>query len=237
MIKINNITKIIEESFFSKTLFSDISYVFNKSSTYVITGASGIGKSTLISIIAGFDLPTSGFVCWNNENIHMLSSEKKSYFRSSIIGCVFQKAYLIGEISVLENIMLPSLIAGKTTHEAETNAKIILHTLHLETKQYQAPGLLSGGELQRVALARAVANYPQFLFADEPTAFLDAETGSFITKWIFDYVATNKTGLIMNSHDQSLYHYAENLLVLQNQTLELLDIKKREGFINDFEAI
>gem|GEM_PF-4608051 len=219
MITLTNLSKAILSPN-KQTLFSDVSYTFKSKNTYVIIGSSGVGKSTLLSIIAGFDTPTSGIITYHDKTIHRMSPHEQSYFRSSIIGFLFQKSYLIAEISVLENVMLPLLIGRKTNHDAELRAKTLLKSLNIETKQHCAPGLLSGGEQQRVALARAVANNPRFLLADEPTAFLDAETTTFITQWIFQYVQDNKIGLIMNSHDQSIYPYADTLLMLRNQTLE-----------------
>ena len=219
MITLTNLSKVIQ-SHNKQTLFIDVSCTFKSKNKYVIIGSSGVGKSTLLSIIAGFDTPTSGVITYQNKIVHTMSPQEQSYFRSCTIGFLFQKAYLIAEISVLENVMLPILISGKTNHDAELRAKTLLKSLNIETKQLCAPGLLSGGEQQRVALARAVANNPRFLLADEPTAFLDSETGAFITQWIFQYIQDNKTGLIMNSHDQSIYPYADTLLILRNQTLE-----------------
>jgi len=211
MITVTNLSKTIHNSSISQKLFCDISWSFEQNNSYIITGASGIGKSTFLSIIAGFDTPTKGIVVFDKKNIHTMTTKEQSTFRTNTIGFLFQKSYLMTEISVLENVMLPILLSGKTEHEAE--------------KQDASPSQLSGGQQQRVSLARAVVNDPLFLYADEPTAFLDQETGIFIIEWIFEYISRNKSGLIMNSHDQSTYRYTNNILVLKNQKLESLEMQ------------
>lgn len=200
-------------------LFSDISITFLPDASYAITGTSGIGKSTLLSLIASFDVPSSGTIYWQDKNINTFSEKQLVKLRSHHIGFLFQKPYLFNEISVLENSMLPALIAGKNKKEATVHTEHLLDTLGILEKKDMQPNLLSGGEQQRVALARALSNKPSYLLADEPTAFLDEKTSDIIINFIDDYAEKNNMGLILVSHDPKIVEFCDHHLHLENQML------------------
>jgi len=217
------ILKNVSKSFYNGKkeipLFSDISVSFSPNKSYAITGTSGIGKSTLLSIIASFDAPSGGIIYWENKDMNAFSEKHLENLRSRHIGFLFQKPYLFNEISVLENSMLPALIAGKNKKEAVEHAENLLNALGILEKKEMQPNLLSGGEQQRVALARALSNKPSFLLADEPTAFLDEKTADIIINFIDDYAKKNNMGLILVSHDPKIVEFCEHHLHLENQML------------------
>jgi lipoprotein-releasing system ATP-binding protein len=142
-----------------------------------ITGASGVGKSTLLHVLGSLDRPESGTVRIGGEDVFGLPEGRRPQFRNRTIGFVFQFHHLLPEFSALENVMMPLLIARTPTADARRRAETLLGELGLAERAAHRPGALSGGEQQRVAVARALVQSPPVLLADEPTGNLDQETG------------------------------------------------------------
>ncbi len=177
----------------------DIQFIAEK--TYAITGVSGTGKSTLMHIIAGLDDPDEGTIQFDGKIVHQLSAKEREQFLNQSIGLVFQNPYLIRELSVIENVMMPGLIAGTLRASCESKAKNILDKVGIGQKANSKPASLSGGQQQRVAIARALFNKPQFLLADEPTGNLDIETGKTIVDLLLSFQQEWGMGIIISSHD------------------------------------
>ena len=142
-----------------------------------ITGASGVGKSTLLHVLGTLDRPDRGTVSVDGEDVFQLSEARLRAFRNRTLGYVFQFHHLLPEFSALENVMMPLLIGRVGEREARARAQSLLEELGLSHRAEHRPGALSGGEQQRVAVARALAASPRALLADEPTGNLDEETG------------------------------------------------------------
>ena len=182
-------------------VLNNIDSIFMQEKSYAITGISGSGKSTFIHIIAGLDTPTTGTVLFNNLSLQKFSTCQREQFLNKSIGLVFQSPHLLRELSVVENIMLPGLIAGRSKNECEKRAIELLRKVELLQKKDSKVGELSGGQQQRVAIARALFNEPAFLIADEPTGNLDLATGKTIIDLLLSCYHEWGMGIIVSSHD------------------------------------
>jgi lipoprotein-releasing system ATP-binding protein len=201
------------------SVLHNIDVTFVQGHTYAITGLSGAGKSTFIHIIAGLDTPTTGSVLFNNTAIQKLPADERAHFLNKSIGLVFQSPHLMGELSVIENVMLPGLIAGHKKSDCAHKALELLHKVGLAQKADSKPGELSGGQQQRVAIARALINDPLFLLADEPTGNLDHTTGIAIIDLLVVCQRTWGMGIIVSSHDAYVAQAMEHVYELADGTL------------------
>lgn len=178
-----------------------INLQIQKKEAICLLGASGAGKSTLLQILGTLDRPTSGDVFFRGESIFRMSDEDLAEFRNQKMGFVFQFHHLIQEFSALENIMLPSLIAGEKRSDVTEKAMNWLQFMGLSDRAEHYPNQLSGGELQRVAIARALIKDPEILFADEPTGNLDSENSLKIQQLFFELRQKLGLTLIVVTHD------------------------------------
>lgn len=182
-------------------VLNNIDSLFMQEKSYAITGISGSGKSTFIHILAGLDTPTTGTVLFNNHSLRTLSPALLEQFLNKSIGLVFQSPHLLRELSVIENIILPGLISGRTRTDCEKKGVDLLKKVELSQKKNSKIGELSGGQQQRVAIARALFNEPAFLIADEPTGNLDLATGKTIVDLLISCYHEWGMGIIVSSHD------------------------------------
>jgi putative ABC transport system ATP-binding protein len=182
-----------------------------------IVGRSGSGKTTLLSLLAGLDLPTSGEVWLSGQSLGALDEDGRARLRAELVGFVFQSFQLLGGFTALENVMLPSELAGRA--DARERAEAMLRQVDLGHRLQHYPSQLSGGEQQRVALARAFAAQPRILFADEPTGNLDAHTGARIVDLLFTLNREHGTTLVFVTHDEQLAARCARTLRLQEGRL------------------
>ena len=203
----------------SLLVLNDISFDFDIHCSYAIVGVSGTGKSTLLHILAGLEPPCAGQVLWNNVNIFSLSSSAKHDFLNQTIGLVFQGAYLIDELTVLENVMLKGIIQKKDKSFCRKRAYELLEKVLLGDKANEYPPSLSGGERQRVSVIRALFNKPSFLIADEPTGDLDSRTGMRLIQFILECHKEWGMGLILTTHDTNMASAMDKILELKNGKL------------------
>jgi lipoprotein-releasing system ATP-binding protein len=169
-----------------------------------IVGASGVGKSTLLHVLGTLDLPTSGSILFNGEEITRMGPNRLADFRNREIGFVFQFHHLLPEFTALENVMMPALIQRIPRAEAMRRAGDILGRVGLSHRLTHRPSELSGGEQQRVALARAMVMAPSLLLADEPTGNLDKRTGEEIHKLFLDLNRERGSTLLVVTHNPEL---------------------------------
>jgi lipoprotein-releasing system ATP-binding protein len=184
-----------------------------------IIGASGSGKSTLLHLLGGLDRPSGGEVVIGGSPLQELSDDALSRLRNERIGFVFQFHHLLREFTALENVMMPQLIAGRSTAAARRRARELLEDLGLGARLRHKPSELSGGEQQRVAVARALANEPVILLADEPSGNLDPSTSESLHELLFEISSRYGSAMVIVTHDMQLAGRADRVLELRQGRL------------------
>jgi lipoprotein-releasing system ATP-binding protein len=188
-----------------------------------LVGHSGTGKSTLLHIAGLLESPSSGEVIIGGEVANTRTDQTRTLLRRQAIGFVYQFHHLLPEFTALENIMLPQMIAGVPTKEAETAALKLLSTLKLESRSSHVPAKLSGGEQQRVAFLRALSNKPKILLADEPTGNLDEQTADHVFNELMAVVRGSKMAALIATHNMDLARRMDRMVTLRGGVLEVLE--------------
>lgn len=195
-------------------VLNNIDLTINSGELISITGASGVGKSTLLHILGTLDTPSAGEVKLNNVDIFQNSSTEIAKFRNQNIGFVFQFHHLLPEFSAIENVKIPLLIRREKESTAKKKAEEWLNIVGLSHRLSHKPGELSGGEQQRVALARALVADPQLLLADEPTGNLDEVTGQSIVDILVKINQEKKITIVLVTHNLNLAQKTNKQLIL-----------------------
>jgi lipoprotein-releasing system ATP-binding protein len=176
----------------------------NRGEIAAVTGASGVGKSTLLHLLGGLDRPNSGEVRVNNELLTGKSEKDLAEFRTKNIGFVFQSHYLLEDFTALENVMIPMILGGLDISSAKKRAEQLLESVGLSDRTSHRPRELSGGEQQRVAVARALANNPTLVLADEPSGNLDTATGRKLHELLFGLSRDKSISFVIATHNSEL---------------------------------
>ena len=180
----------------------------------VIMGPSGVGKSTLLHVMGGLDLPTSGEVWIEGRNLNSLQNDHLARFRNKHIGFVFQFHHLLPEFTAYENVLIPTFMYQPLTKEKEDYAKYILKEVGLEHRLHHRPNQLSGGEQQRVAVARALVNQPALLLADEPTGNLDSKNSELLYELLLNLNRKMGQTLVIVTHSTDMNDQADRVIHL-----------------------
>jgi putative ABC transport system ATP-binding protein len=180
-----------------------------------VMGPSGCGKSTLLNLVAGLDVPDEGTITVAGEEVTGRTEDELARMRRKHMGIVFQFFNLLEGMTVLENVVLPSVIAGRRRRMAETRARDLLDLLGIGDKASSVPGVLSGGQRQRLAIARALANEPTLLLADEPTGALDSAGGAEIIELLRRLHAGGQT-IVLVTHDQAVAEAAGRIVLMRD---------------------
>jgi lipoprotein-releasing system ATP-binding protein len=209
----------------SKTFFIDgnaikvlenINLSLGKGDLVAISGQSGAGKSTLLHIIASLDLASSGNILYDGRAIEEHTNFALSNIRLNNFGFVYQFHHLLEDLTVLENILIPMQILGKTS---VNDAMDIINQVGLSSRINHLPWKLSGGEKQRVAIARALINNPDFIFLDEPTGNLDNENALIIQNLLLEISKTNNIALVAATHDNNFIKSFDKIYYLKDFNL------------------
>lgn len=194
--------------------FGPLSLSIQKGDFVAVVGKSGSGKSTFLHLAGGLVCPDEGKIIFEGKNISALKESDLGRFRNTSLGFVFQDFFLLEELSVLDNVMIPLLIAEIPRKEAKRKAQQTLVEVGLLEKENHLPKELSGGQRQRVAIARAIIHNPPLLLADEPTGNLDTETGKQIIDLLQKLHQEKNMTLVLVTHDEILAKRAPKQIVI-----------------------
>ena len=212
IIAVEHVFKSVTDSTGTLDILRDIDFRLAARETAAIVGASGSGKSTLLSIIAGLDTPTRGTVRLDGQDLFAIDEDARAALRAQKVGFVFQSFQLMGNLTALENVMLPLELAER--RDARKAATEMLARVGLGQRLSHYPKVLSGGEQQRVALARAFVVQLAVLLADEPTGSLDFATGETIMKLMFELNRELGTTLVLVTHDRAIAAQCERRITI-----------------------
>ena len=213
LIVVEQVFKSVTDSTGTLDILRDINLQFAARETAAIVGASGSGKSSLLAILAGLDTPSRGTVKLQGQDIFAINEDERAAVRAQKIGFVFQSFQLLGNLTALENVMLPLELAG--ARDARSRATEMLERVGLGQRLTRYPKVLSGGEQQRVALARAFVVEPAVLLADEPTGSLDFATGQSVMELMFALNRERGTTLILVTHDRAIAAQCERRITIE----------------------
>jgi putative ABC transport system ATP-binding protein len=213
IISVSHVHKSVTDSTGTLDILRDIDFTLAPRETAAIVGASGSGKSTLLSIIAGLDTPTRGTVLLAGHDLFALDEDARAALRARQVGFVFQSFQLLGNLTALENVMLPLELAGRK--DSRKAAGEMMARVGLSARLGHYPKVLSGGEQQRVALARAFVVQPAVLLADEPTGSLDFATGETVMRLMFELNREQGTTLVLVTHDTAIADRCERRITIE----------------------
>ncbi|MBD5171792.1 MAG: ABC transporter ATP-binding protein [Bacteroidales bacterium] len=224
----------INKSYGNLHVLKDITLTLPEHEIISITGASGAGKTTLLQIAGSLDLPDSGRIVYDGEQLSDMSDKRLSAFRNRHIGFIFQFHQLIGEFTAEENVALPAMIGGSRRGKALARAKELLDLLGMGARLRHRPSELSGGERQRVAIARALVNDPKVVFADEPTGSLDTRNRDEIREVIMRLNRELGHTFVIVTHDPEMAEMGHRIIRMADGRIvedNLKNVKEEESLV------
>lgn len=216
MLYIKNLSKVFKGPKGIVQALESVSLSVKASEFVAVQGPSGSGKTTLLLSVGGLLVPSDGEVTIDNQNPYLMSPDNRAHFRASTIGFAFQQFYLVPYLSVLDNVLVPSLAFPQSI--AIDRAKELINRFNLTDRIGHVPGELSTGERQRTAMARALLNNPKLLLADEPVGNLDNENANIVLR-VLEEFASSSGAVLMVTHDNRTTKYAHKTLQLKNGKL------------------
>ncbi len=205
----------------SLDVVKNVSLTVEEGEIVAVLGPSGAGKTTLLHILSGLDEPTKGDVKLLGHRLADLRGSRRARFINASVGFVFQFYHLLGDLTAIENILLPTRISGNgDARAARRKADELIEEIGLASRAHHYPSELSGGEQQRVAIARAVMNDPQILFCDEPTGNLDSATGETVSRILAKLAAKAHKTILIVTHDDKIARMAGRLVRLKDGALD-----------------
>lgn len=203
MLEANHLSKSYATPGGELAVLRDVSLTLQRGDAACVMGPSGSGKSTLLYIIGGLEPPTSGTVRLNGTDPYLLGADALAAFRNRDIGFVLQDHCLLPQCTVLENVLVPTLV-GESDHAAPDRARALLDQVGLGDRLHHRPAELSGGEKQRAAIARALIRAPRLILCDEPTGNLDAETATTVADLLIALHAKQQAIMVLVTHSEAL---------------------------------
>ncbi len=219
LIRLENVTKDYHFGDLTVKVLKGISLKIAEGESVAIMGRSGSGKSTLMNILGLLDTPTSGTYFLGKTNISRFKEDELSFLRNKKIGFVFQSFNLLPRATILENVVLPGIYAGKSPKDRENTATSILEKIGLSEHINKRPNQLSGGQQQRVAIARALMNNPDLILADEPTGNLDTKSGQDVIEVLKNLNKQGRT-IVTITHEKDIARQADRIIKLTDGKIE-----------------
>ncbi|MXS86462.1 ABC transporter ATP-binding protein [Nitrosomonas sp. HPC101] len=213
----------INKSYSDRKVLSGLSYSLSAGEYVAIMGDSGVGKSTLLNLIAGLDSPDSGEIRIEGKYLPV-EDEAATSLRRKYLGFIFQAFHVLPHLTLLQNVSLPLLL----NHLPLDRASIMLASVGLQGRERDFPHQLSGGELQRVAIARALVHRPRLILADEPTGNLDQDTSREILQLIRSEIKANQASAIIVTHSRPAAETADKILLLNRHGLAPVSLENRQ---------
>ncbi len=222
MIKLTNVEKSYELGGETFEILKGINLTITEGEYTSILGASGSGKSTLMHIIGLLDQPTSGQVFLDDMDVSKLTDDQMSKMRNEYVGFVFQQFNLINKLTVLENVLLPTIYGNhKKVRDYEEKAKELLSEFGLSERAEFYPNKISGGQQQRVAIARALVMNPKLILADEPTGNLDSKTGDEILKLLEELNKKYGVTVVLVTHDKNVAKRTNRQIYIKDGVIKI----------------
>jgi putative ABC transport system ATP-binding protein len=203
MLILDNVTKLYKLDRTDVCALNGVTIEFRSGEMVALVGPSGSGKSTLLHLAGLIDQPTSGRIVFRGRAIEGANDAEKTALRQQSFGFIFQSYHLLPTLTAAENVALPMLLAGVKSRDAAERAAALMAEVGLEALTKRNVRALSGGQRQRVAIARALINDPEVLFADEPTANLDAASGELVRRLLFGLCDKKGIALVLATHDHA----------------------------------
>lgn len=219
ILKLDGVGKTYASDAEAIRVLEDVNLELHLGESVAIMGASGCGKSTLLNVIGGLDLADKGEILSCGYQVNRLGEKSLTQYRSDAVGFIFQFHYLLKDFSMLENVMLPMVMQGRSKRDARQISMDCLERMGIAERAHHYPSQLSGGERQRAAFARALINNPQLLLADEPTGNLDEKHKSMVADLIFSLIAETRKSLVLVTHSASMAQRANRQFILREGRL------------------
>lgn len=197
-------------------LFRDLNISLAAGEQLALQGASGVGKSTLLNLLAGLDQADEGRILFEDQDLKTMGANEHLHLRRTAFGFVFQAFHLMPHLNALQNVMVPCLIAGLPLDQAKARAQALLNELGLAESYEKFPAVLSGGEQQRIALARALIHRPKIVLADEPTGNLDPVSANLALELLCRSCREHHAALVMVTHSDKAAERLDRRLFLTN---------------------
>jgi len=220
LIRVENVSRKFQRGHETIVALEKVSLTVYKGELLAIVGPSGSGKTTLTHIIGGLSTPDTGTVTVDGGVLKKRSDKALSFYRNAEVGFIFQNFGLVPSYTVLENVMIPLVVANIPAKERRSKAKKYLALVGLEKRMNQRADELSGGERQRVSIARALVNEPKIIIADEPTGSLDSARGEEIMKLLENLSHQQGISVLMVTHDMSLAARADRIIHIRDGHIE-----------------
>ena len=209
ILEVKNLYKSYKNGDEQLAIISGMDFSLEVGKRMVITGESGCGKSTFLNMVGSLDQCDSGSIIVNGTDITKLSQQELCGYRNNTIGFIFQFHYLLKELTALENVMIPAMVAGLSKKDAAERALVLLESVNMIQRRDSYPSRLSGGERQRIAVARALVNDPLLLLADEPTGNLDQDNSRVVENLLFRLAEERGKSLIVVTHDLNIASHGD----------------------------